>query len=120
MTAESVLMMCGIVKMAAITVTAQRSSYTDCQERVTFNIRAILDPKASLMLKPILLNDGKKRFSEYLKFVKEQQNKSADGKSESKEETKSSAATPSAQPDDLIHFRQLRSMAVQGGGEVDL
>jgi len=121
MTAESVLMMCGIVKMAAITVTAQRSSYTDCQERVTFNIRAILDPKTSVLLKPILLNDGKKRFSEYLKFVKEQQNKSADGKVENKEsESKSSAAAPSAQPDDLIHFRQLRSMAVQGGGDVDL
>lgn len=111
MTASSVLVMCGIVKMAEVTVAAQRSSLSDCQERITLDIRALLDPKARELLKPILLNCGRERFSQFLKILKDK---------ELKESKKKEAETEiTTQADDLIHFRQLKSMAVQGG-DVDL
>lgn len=110
MTAETVLIMCGIVKMAEVTVAAQRSSLSDCKERVTLCCRALLDAKAGELLKPTLLKDGKARFAQFLKILKEK---------EAKENKDKEEEVPSTQADDLIHFRQLRSMAVQGG-DVDL
>jgi coatomer subunit beta len=111
MTATSVLVMCGVVKMAEVTVAAQRSSLADCQERITLNIRALLDPKAKELVKPILLSSGRERFSQFLKILKDK---------EQKESKKKEAETEiTTQADDLIHFRQLKSMAVQGG-DVDL
>jgi len=111
MTATSVIIMCGIVKMAESTVAAQRSSFTDCQERVTISCRALLDPKAKTLLKPLLLKEGRERFAQFLKVLKDKELKEA-----KKNEATKEIAT---QADDLIHFRQLRSMAVQGG-DVDL
>lgn len=111
MVADSVLMMCGVVKMAEVSVSAQRSSLADCQERITLNCRALIDPKVSEMLKPTILGDGKKRFGEFLKIVKDRElkeSKKASGKNEI-----------ITQADDLIHFRQLKSIAVQGG-DMDL
>jgi coatomer subunit beta len=110
MTAQSVLIMCGIVKMAEVTVAAQRSSLSDCQERITLDARALLDPKAKELLKPILLKSGRERFSQFLKILKDK---------ELKESKKNDESEISTQADDLIHFRQLKSMAVQGG-DVDL
>jgi coatomer subunit beta len=69
-----------------------------------------LDAKAGELLKPTLLKDGKARFAQFLKILKDKE--ASDNKA--KEE-----AIPATQPDDLIHFRQLRSMAVQGG-DIDL
>ncbi|EED93013.1 coatomer protein subunit beta 1 [Thalassiosira pseudonana CCMP1335] len=60
MNVKSLLIMCGIVKMAEVTVSAQKTSLADCSERVSLS-----------------------------------------------------------QADDLIHFRQLRSLAAQGG-DIDL
>ena len=111
MTASSVLIMCGIVKMAEVTVAAQRSSLSDCQERITLDIRALLDPKAKELLKPILLKSGRERFSQFLKLLKDNELKESKSKEADNEVT--------TQADDLIHFRQLKSMAVQGG-DVDL
>jgi len=111
MTADTVLIMCGVVKMATVTVSAQRSSLADCTERITMCCRALLDPKANEILKSTLLNDGKATFAQFLKTLKER---------EATETAKSSSEqVPKTQPDDLIHFRQLRNMAVQGG-DVDL
>ena len=110
MTANSVLIMCGIVKMAEVTVAAQRSSLSDCQERITLNTRALLDPKAKELLKPVLLKSGREQFARFLKILKDKELK------ESKKNTEEIITT---QADDLIHFRQLKSMAVQGG-DVDL
>mmetsp|Transcript_29825 Transcript_29825/g.45732 ORF Transcript_29825/g.45732 Transcript_29825/m.45732 type:complete len:980 (+) Transcript_29825:89-3028(+) len=112
MTADAVLIMCGIVKMAETTVSAQRSSLSDCTERITICCRALLDPKANEILKETLLNDGKATFAAFLKTLKEKEAKDAASKS-------SKDQVPTTQPDDLIHFRQLRSLAVQGG-DVDL
>lgn len=111
MTATSVLIMCGIVKMAEVTVAAQRSSLADCQERITLDIRALLDPKAKELVKPILLTSGRQRFSQFLKILKDKEQK--------ENKKKESETEISTQADDLIHFRQLKSMAVQVG-DVDL
>mmetsp|Transcript_13203 Transcript_13203/g.19699 ORF Transcript_13203/g.19699 Transcript_13203/m.19699 type:complete len:975 (-) Transcript_13203:412-3336(-) len=110
MTVKSLLIMCGIVKMAETTVSAQKSSLADCSERIALCVRALLDPKATAALKKTLLTEGKAKFANFLKVVKEKE-----GKDTKKEE----ALVPKTQPDDMIHFRQLRSLAVQGG-DLDL
>jgi coatomer subunit beta len=109
-TGNTILIMCGIVKMAEVTVSAQRSSLSDCQDRLTLCCRALLDPKAQALIRKVLLSDCKTQFGNYLKTLKEQQLK--DSITVVNDELTSQA-------DDLIHFRQLRSMAVQGG-DVDL
>jgi len=110
MTVKALLAMCGIVKMAEVTVSAQKSSLADCSERVTLCCRALLDPKAKALLKQTLLSEGKHSFAAFLAHV---QDKSSSGSEESKDEM------VSAQADDLIHFRQLRSLTAQGG-DLDL
>ena len=113
MTASAVMAMCGVVKMAEVTVAAQRSSLTDCQERITLCVRALLDPSAQEVLKKIFLEDGRQRFAEFLKIIKEKEMKEA-----KKDEVKKEQEI-TTQADDLIHFRQLKSMAVSGG-DLDL
>mmetsp|Transcript_31623 Transcript_31623/g.46664 ORF Transcript_31623/g.46664 Transcript_31623/m.46664 type:complete len:973 (-) Transcript_31623:59-2977(-) len=110
MTVDSLLIMCAIVKMAEVNVSAQRSSLADCQERITMCSRALLDPKARSVLKKTFLEDGKETFAAFLKNLKDK---------EGKENKKDEEVIPTTQADDLVHFRQLRSMAVQGG-DVDL
>lgn len=110
MTVDSLLIMCAIVKMAEVTVSAQRSSLADCQERITMCCRALLDPKAKALLKPTFMTNGKATFASFLKTLKDK---------ELEESKKDKEEVPATQADDLIHFRQLRSMAVQGG-DVDL
>jgi len=110
MTVKSILMMCAFVKMAEETVSSQKSSLADCTERITFCCRALLDPKANKILKPIILSKGKVTFADFLKKLKER---------ESAEEKEPDDTISSVQPDDLIHFRHLRSTAV-AGGELDL
>jgi len=107
---QTLLVMCAVVKMAEITVSAQKSSLADCTERVTLCCRALLDPKANAMLKPTLLSKGKAAFNAFLKTLKDK---------EISESKKNEVTAPSVQADDLIHFRQLRSSAVSGG-ELDL
>ena len=110
MTVKALLAMCGIVKMAEVTVSAQKSSLADCQERVSLCCRVLLDPKANALLKPTLLSEGKNSFAAFLKHI---QDKEVKENEDSKEEL------VSAQADDLIHFRQLRSLTAQGG-DIDL
>ena len=117
MTATAVLAMCGVVKMAEVTVAAQRSSLTDCQERITLCCRALLDPAAQTLLKDIFLKDGRRRFAEFLKIIKEKELKETTKKEEDANKKQGIATT---QPDDLIHFRQLKSIASLGGGDLDL
>lgn len=110
MTVKALLAMCGIVKMAEVTVSAQKSSLADCSERITLCCRALLDPKTTALLKQTLLNEGKTSFASFLANI---QGKDGSGKEESKEDI------VTAQADDLIHFRQLRSLTAQGG-DLDL
>eukprot|EP00559_Dactyliosolen_fragilissimus_P005082 CAMPEP_0184856026 /NCGR_PEP_ID=MMETSP0580-20130426/1184_1 /TAXON_ID=1118495 /ORGANISM="Dactyliosolen fragilissimus" /LENGTH=972 /DNA_ID=CAMNT_0027350789 /DNA_START=16 /DNA_END=2934 /DNA_ORIENTATION=+ len=110
MTMKTLLYMCAIVKMAESSVSAQKSSLADCSERVTLCCRVLLDPKVKELLKPTLLEKGKATFGEFLKNLKDK---------EFSEESKSESEAPTVQPDDLIHFRQLRSTAITNG-ELDL
>merc|ERR1712194_933158 len=120
MVVKACLILCGLVKMAEVTVSAQRSSWMDCQERLTLCARALLDPRAEELVRKTFLEDGKTRFGEFLKQLKEKENEVAEGKEEEKT-GKDGVVVPTAQPDDLIHFRQLRSMATLGGGaDLDL
>eukprot|EP00581_Thalassiosira_minuscula_P013596 CAMPEP_0183725238 /NCGR_PEP_ID=MMETSP0737-20130205/19782_1 /TAXON_ID=385413 /ORGANISM="Thalassiosira miniscula, Strain CCMP1093" /LENGTH=977 /DNA_ID=CAMNT_0025956125 /DNA_START=33 /DNA_END=2966 /DNA_ORIENTATION=- len=112
MTVKALLTMCGIVKMAEVTVSAQKSSLADCSERVSLCCRALLDPKAQSLLKTTLLSEGKASFASFLKHVQDKDSGIAE-----KEESKEDIVT--AQADDLIHFRQLRSLTAQGG-DLDL
>jgi len=116
MVASSILVLCGLVKMAEQSTSSQRSSSSDCQERLTLCCRALIDPRAQELLKGSFLEDGKTWFGQYLKMLKEKEKEGKEGKDGSKGEE----GKPISQADDMIHFRQLRSMAVQGGGDVDL
>ena len=111
MTVKALLSMCGIVKMAEVAVSAQKSSLADCSERVTLCCRALLDPKAKALLKNTLLSEGKASFASFLAHV---QDKAA---SSGAEEPKEIVIT--TQADDLIHFRQLKSLTAQSG-DLDL
>jgi len=111
-TAKTVLIICAICKLAESSTTAsmaQRSSVSDCQERCSMCCRILLDPKTKTLLQPILLTDGKKQLASYLQKL-----------SESQPETKKEEEdVPSTQADDLIHFRQLKSMSTSAG-DMDL
>lgn len=112
-TAKTVLILCAICKLAESNTTAsmaQRSSASDCQDRCTLCCRILLDPKTRYLLKPILMEDGKKQLCAYLKKIADQQ---------PQKKKKEDAAALTSQADDLIHFRQLKSMAVSAG-DVDL
>lgn len=110
MTVKSLLLMCGIIKMAEVNVSAQKSSLSDCKDRVTLCCRVLLDPKTNDLLKETLLSEGKATFSKLLATLKA--NDAAEAK-------KKEVVVPTTQPDDLIHFRQLLSSAVQAG-DLDL
>jgi len=90
-TVDSLLIMCAIVKMSEVTVSAQRSSLADCQERITMCCRALLDPKAREILKKTFLTDGKATYASFLKNLKDK---------EAKETKKDEEAVPSTQADD--------------------
>jgi len=110
-TAKTVLILCAICRLAESGATvsmAQRSSASDCQDRCSMCCRVLLDAKTRDLLKPILMEDGKKQLANYLAKVSEDQ-----------PQKKKVAEVPVTQADDLIHFRQLKSMAVNAG-DVDL
>lgn len=112
--AKAVMILCAITKLAesgSSPTVAQRSSLSDCQERCSMCCRVLLDPKTRELLEPILLKDGKEKLGNYLKKLADEQPK----KKKSDEDT-----TPSTQADDMIHFRQLKSMGVAAGDVVDL
>ncbi|KAL3939846.1 MAG: hypothetical protein SGBAC_005504 [Bacillariaceae sp.] len=112
-TAQTVLILCAVTKLAETNRApnvAQRSSYSDCRERCSTCCRILLDPKTRDLLKPILLEDGKKQLASYLAKLAE----SAPENTKKEDESKTAS-----QADDLIHFRQLKSMTVSGG-DVDL
>ena len=110
MNVKTLLIMCGLVKKAETTVSAQKSNVTDGRDRITLCCRVLLDPQTNAMLKEMILTEGKKTFSKFLAALKEK---------EASEAKKREVAPAAVQPDDLIHFRQLLSTSVQGG-DLDL
>ena len=115
MVVKSVLIMCGIVKMAESTNAAHQSNAADCKDRVSLCIRVLLDPKASDKLKDAFLSEGRSSFSKFLKTLKE---KEAIGIRDKNCEKSGDTSAPMSQADDIIHFRQLRTQTQ--GGELDL
>ena len=113
MTVKTVLIMCGIIKMAEATPTAHKSSVADITDRITVQCRALMDNKARDILKGTLLSKGQEGFANFLNSVKEKT------LNEKMKKTVLDGSGPSVQADDLIHFRQLRSNAAQGG-DIDL
>uniref|UniRef100_A0A7S2PNF9 Coatomer subunit beta n=1 Tax=Leptocylindrus danicus TaxID=163516 RepID=A0A7S2PNF9_9STRA len=109
MTIKTVLTMCGIVKMAELTPTAHRSSVADCKDRISVQCRALMDPKARKVLKDTIINKSSESFAEFLKSLNQES-----ASKEDKEDT-----STNVQADDMIHFRQLRANAAQGG-DIDL
>ena len=110
-TAKTILIICAICKLAESGATvsmAQRSSASDCQDRCSMCCRVLLDEKTRDLLKPILMEDGKKQLANYLAKIAEEQ-----------PQKKKEVEVSLTQADDLIHFRQLKSMAVNAG-DVDL
>ena len=110
-TAKTILIICAICKLAESGATvsmAQRSSASDCQDRCSMCCRVLLDAKTRDLLKPILMEDGKKQLANYLAKIAEEQ-----------PQKKKEVEVSLTQADDLIHFRQLKSMAVNAG-DVDL
>ena len=115
-TAKTVLIACGVGKLSEVSVSAQRSASADCQDRLSLLIRSLLDPKAQDLVDTVLINDGKRRLGEYLAKTLA---KSKESKDKDDDKENSGVKAIKAQADDLIHFRQLRSMATQAG-TVDL
>jgi len=112
-TSQTVLVLCAVTRLAETNRApnvAQRSSDSDCRERCSLCCRILLDPKTRDLLKPILLNDGKKQLASYLAKLAEAQ---------PQRKKKDDESNTAAQADDLIHFRQLKSMTVSSG-DVDL
>lgn len=110
-TASTILIICAICKLAESGATvsmAQRSSASDCQDRCTLCCRILLDPRTKDLLKAILIEDGKKQLANYLAKIAEDQ-----------PQKKRKGEATVTQSDDLIHFRQLKTLAVNAG-DVDL
>jgi len=110
-TAKTILILCSICKLAESGTSvsmAQRSSASDCQDRCSMCCRVLLDTKTRDLLRPILMEDGKKQLANYLAKISSEQ-----------PQKKKQVEIPVTQADDLIHFRQLKSMAVNAG-DVDL
>jgi len=101
-TAETVLLLCGLIKMASTTVLAQRSSVLDCTERLTLCVRALLDPKAQGLVQDVFLKQGQVHFAEYLALIKDKQQQQQAAAASTNE-------TSTTQADDGIHFRQLHN-----------
>ena len=118
-TAKTVLIACGVGKLSEVSVSAQRSASADCQDRLTLLVRCLLDPKAQDLVQTVLINDGKRRLGEYLAKTLSKSKEIKDKEGSAGDEENGGMKDIKAQPDDLIHFRQLRSMAAQAG-TVDL
>lgn len=112
MTVKTILICCGIVRMAELSSSPQKSSVSDCKDRISMFCRVLLQPDLNIKLKESLLTQGRETFSRFL-LTLEQQDQSLSASD------KAAEAAPSTQPDDLIHFRQLNTTAVQAG-DLDL
>ncbi|RYH25815.1 hypothetical protein EON65_15195 [archaeon] len=107
---QALLVAAGVGRLAESKRGNRVGVHADCLDRLTQCVRILLDPNMREIMAPIFMESCKEAYS---KLVARQ--KAAKSKQLEKDKK-----VKASQPDDLIQFRQLRSMAAQGGIEVDL
>jgi len=82
----------------------------DSYERISFCMRALLDPAVQAEVQDVILNESRKVFR---KFIEK-------GRKHAKENEADQANKVIIQPDELISFRQLKARKALGSTEIDL
>jgi coatomer subunit beta len=109
-TLGALLTSAGVGKLAEVRRGHRVGVHADCLERLSQCCRILLDPSVQEKLKIVFLKSCQEAYSQLVtrqKLIKQKVT----------EEAKKGKAS---NPDDLIQFRQLRQLSVQGGLEVDL
>ena len=109
-TLGALLTAAGVGKLAETKRGSRVGVYADCLDRLSQCCRILLDPAMKEMMAPVFIKSCQEAYSSLV-------NKQKAAKNKANEISKKASAS---NPDDLIHFRQLRAMGVQGGLEVDL
>jgi coatomer subunit beta len=100
----------GIGKLAEVKRQGRVGVYADCLERLSLAVRVLLDSTLREKLQPLFIESCREAFSALAAKQKAAKNKANELAKRGK----------ASSPEDLIQFRQLRAMTVQGGLEVDL
>jgi len=116
MQAKTLLVACGVGRMAEVKAKGNVGAYADVLERVTVCARVLLDPESLLLVKETFLSKCKESYAAFLRFKQEEAAKTEKAKQIGKEGGKGGLT---ALPDALINFRQLRHFGVQTG-DLDL
>lgn len=109
-TLSTALIIASIGKLAESKKGNQVGIHSDCIDRLSQCLRVLLDPSIRERLSFVYTNACHEAYSHMVSGQKKVNSKV-------QEEKKKALAS---NPDDLIQFRQLRAMSVQGGLEVDL
>lgn len=100
----------GVGKLAEVKRQGRVGVYADCLERLSLAVRVLLDPTLREKLQPLFTQACREAFSSLAAKQKAAKHKANELAKRGK----------ASSPEDLIQFRQLRAMTVQGGLEVDL
>jgi coatomer subunit beta len=109
---DTLLVAAGVGKLADLKRGNRVGVHADCLERLSQCVRVLLDPNVRNILKPIFIQSCQDAYSNLVAKQRVIKNKLLESANNKKGKA--------SQPDDLIQFRQLRALAVQGGLEVDL
>lgn len=100
----------GVGKLAELKRQGRTGVYADCLERLSLAVRLLLDPTLRQRLQPLFVQSCREAYSALAAKQKAAKHKANELAKRGK----------ASSPEDLIQFRQLRAMTVQGGLEVDL
>jgi coatomer subunit beta len=100
----------GVGKLAEVKRQGRVGVYADCLERLSLAVRVLLDPTLREKLQSLFTEACREAYSALAAKQKAAKNKANELAKRGK----------ASSPEDLIQFRQLRAMTVQGGLEVDL
>lgn len=100
----------GVGRLAETKRGSRVGVYADCLDRLSQCCRVLLDPSLEEKLRDVFLTSCKSAYSSLVAKQKVTKQKLSDQVKRGK----------ASSPDDLIQFRQLRQLSVQGGLEMDL
>lgn len=100
----------GVGKLAEVKRGDRVGVHADCIDRLGLCCRLLLDPSLRTRLAPVLIDLSRDAYSALAAKQKAAKSKLLEAAKKGK----------ASNPDDLIQFRQLRALTVQGGLEVDL